>query len=82
MGLTIYSEILVRSRVLIGDVLRDNFIGDIARATAEVSSRPQVPTPELFLQVRKLGQQVMRSPAFSHCIRRLIVVCGGIETSR
>ena len=77
MGLTIYSEILVRRRVLVGDVLRDNFIGDIAGATAEVSSRPQVPTPELFLQVRKLGQQVMRSPAFQplhqaadRCLRR------------
>ena len=77
MGLTIYSEILFRSRVLIGDVLRDNFIGDIARATAEVASRPQVPPPELLLQMRKLCQQVMRSPAFQplhqaadRCLRR------------
>ena len=64
MDSTIYSEVLVRCSVLIRNVLRDHFVCHVAGTTAEISSRPLVPSPKLLLQVRKLCQQVMRGSPF------------------
>src|ERR1700730_3627273 len=60
MDLTIYSEILILIHVLLSYIFRDHLIGDIAGTATEVSAGPQVPAPELLLQVRELCQQVMR----------------------
>jgi len=59
MDSTIYSEIRILIDILFGNILGNHLIGDIAGAAAEVSSRPQVPSPELFLQMRILRQQVV-----------------------
>src|ERR1700686_1344235 len=60
MDSTIYSEIFVLVEILLGYVLRDYLVGHIARTAAEVPSCPQVSSPELLLQVRKVGQQMVR----------------------
>jgi len=52
--------------VLIGDVLFDDFIGDVARADAEVAARPQMSPPELLLQMRELVQQFVRTLPLEH----------------
>ncbi len=77
MDSTIYSEIFVRRRVLIGDVLGDDLVRNVAGTATEVASCPQMPAPELRLQMRKLRQQVMRGSAFQpphqpagRCLRR------------
>jgi hypothetical protein len=59
MDSTIDSEILILVDILLGNVLRDYLVGDVTRTAAEVSSRPQVPPPELLLQMRKFCQQVV-----------------------
>src|SRR5260370_20321452 len=64
MDSTIYFEVLVLVRILLSYVLRDYVVGDVAGTTAEVAARPQMPTPELLLQVRELGQQMVRRAAF------------------
>jgi hypothetical protein len=55
MDLTIYSKVFVLVLVLIRYVLSYDLVGHIAGTTAEVSSRPEMPPPKLFLQVRKLS---------------------------
>src|SRR3984893_1920103 len=60
MDLPSYSEILILIHVLLSYIFRDHLIGDIAGTATEVSAGPQVPAPELLLQVRELCQQVMR----------------------
>ena len=64
MDLTIYFEIFVLLDVLFGNVFRDHLVRHIPRATAEISPCPQMPAPELFLQVRILRQQLMRGVSF------------------
>jgi len=64
MGSTIYSEVFVWCRVLIGEVLGNDFVRDVAGTATEVASCPQMPAPELLLQMRELRQQVMRGSAF------------------
>src|SRR5260370_41445884 len=59
MGSTIYLEILVLIDILLRDVLRDHLVGDIPRTTAKVPTCPQMPPPELFLQMREFCQQVV-----------------------
>jgi hypothetical protein len=59
MDSTIYSEIRILIDILFGNILGNYLIGDIAGTAAEVSSRPQVPSPELLLQMRILRQQVV-----------------------
>src|ERR1700685_4508987 len=58
MDSTIYSEIRILIDILFGNILGNHLIGDIAGTAAEVSSCPQVPSPELFLQMRILRHQV------------------------
>jgi hypothetical protein len=70
---TIYSEIFVLIHILLRYVFRDYLVGDIARAAAEVSPGPQVPSLKLLLQMRSLRRQVVRRFAFSHCSNRLTV---------
>src|SRR5215831_6058608 len=82
MDSTIYSEILVLIDILFRDVLRNYLVRYIAGTTAEVSSGPHVPSPELLFNVRKLRHQVVRRLPFSHCSSRLMVTCGGIDTNR
>jgi hypothetical protein len=59
MDSTIYLEILVLIDILLRDVLRDHLVGDIPRTTAKVPTCPQMPPPELFLQMREFCQQVV-----------------------
>jgi hypothetical protein len=59
MDSTIYSEIRILIDILFGNILGNHLIGDIAGTAAEVSSCPQVPSPELFLQMRILRQQMV-----------------------
>src|SRR5580658_8146526 len=63
MDSTIYFEVFILIDVLFSYVLRDHVVRDVSRTTAEVATRPQVPSPELLLQVRELGQQMMRRSA-------------------
>jgi hypothetical protein len=42
----------------------DDIVCHVAGATAKVATRPQVASPKLLLQMRELGQQVMRRAAF------------------
>ena len=50
--------------ILTLDILLDDVIGDITATTAEVSSRPKMPPPVTFTQMRVLVQQFERSLAF------------------
>src|SRR5580693_10764156 len=59
MDSTIYSEIRILIDILFGNILGNHLIGDIAGTAAEVSSCPQVPSPELFLQMRILRKQMV-----------------------
>jgi len=61
---TIYFEVLVLVYVLVSDVFCNHIICHVAGTAAEVAARPQVASPELFLQVRKLGQQMVRRAPF------------------
>jgi hypothetical protein len=45
---------------LVFDVGRNDLIGDISAAATEVAARPDVPAPELFAQVGKLAEQLVR----------------------
>jgi hypothetical protein len=54
MDLTIYSEVFILIDVLLRDVLRDHLVGHIPGTAAEIPARPQVPPPELLLQMRIL----------------------------
>jgi hypothetical protein len=65
MDSTIYFEVFVLVDVLLGDVFCDHVVGHVAGTAAEISSRPQVSSPELLLQVRELRQQVVRRSALS-----------------
>lgn len=51
---------------LIGNVLFDDFIGDIARTDAEVAARPQMSPTELLLQRRELMQQFVGTLPLEH----------------
>ena len=66
MDSTIYFEVFILIDILLGDVFCDDVIRHIAGTAAEVASRPQVSSPKLFLQVRKLGQQVVCRAAFKN----------------
>src|ERR1019366_8979136 len=59
MDSTIYFEVLVLINILLGAVLCDYLVGHVARTAPEMPSCPQVPSPKLLLQVRKLGWQVV-----------------------
>src|SRR6516162_5136093 len=64
MALTIYLKILISIDVLVRNVLRNHFLRHVARTAAEVSPRPQVATPELLLDMWKLGHQLVRRLPF------------------
>lgn len=68
--------------VLLLNVLRDDFVRDVARTDAEVPPRPHVPAPELLPQMLELVHQLERVLPFHIWTSRLIVTCGGIETNR
>jgi hypothetical protein len=55
MDSTIYSKVLVLFDVLFGNVFGDHLISHIAGTAAEVSPRPQVSSPKLFLQMLELA---------------------------
>src|SRR5438309_6364352 len=59
--------------VLLFDVLADHLVGDCPGADRQVSSRPEMPSPELLLQMRKLLQQYARADPFHGRVR--IRVC-------
>jgi hypothetical protein len=59
MDSTICQEIRIPIGILFGNILGNHLIGDIARTAAEISSCPQAPSPELFLQMRILRQQMV-----------------------
>ena len=63
MGSTIYFEVFVLVNILVSYVLRDDIVRHVARTTTEVPSRPQVASPKLLLQVRKLSEKVVRRTA-------------------
>ena len=46
------------------NILRHHFIRDISTAAAKIPSRPDMPTPKLLLQMRKLLQQLVRRLPF------------------
>src|SRR5712692_588619 len=49
MDSTIYSKVFVLINILIGNVLRNHLVGDVAGTAAEVPPGPQVPSPELHV---------------------------------
>jgi hypothetical protein len=57
MDSTIYFEVLVLIDVLLGYVFGNHIVRHVAGATTEIASRPQVASPKLLLQVRKLSQK-------------------------
>jgi hypothetical protein len=63
MDSTIYSEIRILIDILFGNILGNYLIGDIAGTAAEVSSRPQVPSPELLLQMLRHSRELTQ-PCF------------------
>ena len=63
MDSTIYFEVFVLIDVLLGDIFGDDVVRHIAGDTAEIASRPQMPSPELLLQVGKFCQKVVRRAA-------------------
>jgi len=63
MDSTIYFEVLVLIDVLFGYIFCNHIVRHVAGTTAEIASRPQVASPKLLLQVRKLGQKVVRRTA-------------------
>src|ERR1019366_10803851 len=63
MDSTIYFEVLVLIDVLFGYVFCNRIVGHIAGTTAERASRPQVASPKLLLQMRKLSRKVVRRAA-------------------
>ena len=50
--------------ILLLDVLHYHFICHVAAAATKIPSRPDVPTPELLSQMRKLRQQLVGSLPF------------------
>ncbi len=60
MGSTIYFEVFVLIDILLGNVLRNHVVGHVAGTAAEAAPGPQVSSPELFLQMRELRQQMVR----------------------
>ncbi len=80
---TIYFEVLVLIDILLGDVLRNHVVSHVPGTAAEVSSGPQVVRPQNCLF--RCGNSASRWCAvrpWSHCIKRLIVTCGGSEIRR
>jgi len=61
MALTIYFEIIVPIMTLVRYILGYHLVGHIAAAATKIPSRPQVPSPKLLLQVRKLPQHLVRT---------------------
>ena len=55
--------VLDRLAFLLVDVLVDHLIGDRARGDRKVAARPEVPTPELALEVRELLKEKARAGA-------------------
>ena len=53
--------VLDRLALLLVDVLVDHVVGDGAGGHGEVAARPEVPAPELTLEVRELLQQEPRT---------------------
>lgn len=64
--LALHFEVGVLVVILLLDVLRDDFVGDVAARHAEVPTRPHVPAPELLPQVRELVHQFVRTLPFQH----------------
>jgi len=61
---TIYFEVLVLIDILPGNVFCDHVVRHVAGTTAEVAPRPEGSSPKLFLQMRELGQKMVRRLAF------------------
>ena len=61
MALTIYFEIIISIMTLVRYVLGYHFVGHVAAAATKIPPCPQVPTPKLLLQMRKLAQQLVRT---------------------
>ena len=55
MDSTIYFEVFVPIDILLRDVFGNYVVGDVAGTAAEISARPQVSSPKLLFQVRKLS---------------------------
>ena len=64
MDSTIYFEVLILIDVLLCDIFCNDVVGYVAGTTAKVAPSPQMPPPELLLQVGKLRQKMVRRPAF------------------
>lgn len=64
MDSTIYSEILVLIDILLCYVLPNHLVRHIPRTAAEIPPGPQMPSPELLLDMRKLRHQVVRRLPF------------------
>jgi hypothetical protein len=60
MDSTIYFEVFVLVNVLFGKVFCDYIVGHVTGTATKVAARPQVSSPKLLLQMRKLRQQMMR----------------------
>ena len=67
--------------VLLFDVLADHLVGDCPGADRQVSSRPEMPSPELLFQVRKLLQQYARADPFQplHHLTHVLIRSVGQE---
>jgi len=61
--LEVISAIVRFGTFLLFDVCHDRFIGDVTTGGDEVPASPQVPTPELFLEVSEFLQQFTRALA-------------------
>lgn len=61
MALTIYFEIIIAIMTLVRYVLNYHFVGHVAAAATKIPPCPQVATPKLLLQMRKLAQHLVRT---------------------
>jgi hypothetical protein len=82
MDSTIYFEVFALIDILLGDVLRDYVVRDVAGPAAAIASRPQVASPKLLLLVRKLSEKAVRRTALQPLHQPLSITCGGSELNR
>ena len=81
MDSTIYFEVLVLINILLRDIFGDHVVCHVAGTAAEIASCPQMPSPKLFLQVRKLGEQVVRCPPFQPLQQQQVIALGQLGWS-
>jgi hypothetical protein len=67
--------VLDRLAFLLVDVLVDHLIGDRPGGDRKVAACPEVPTPELALEVRKLLEELRELVPLSHCTIWLMFWC-------